>query len=971
MDIFEGLNPEQRRAVEHTSGPLLVVAGAGTGKTQVITRRIAALIAHGRAKPGEVLALTFTEKAAREMADRLYELIGWESFSVPVMTFNAFGAELLVQYAHHIGRSVQGGLINDTQKALLLKQRLDRISYEYYTLQADWYEFAVQLVAYISKLQNAGVTADRYREYVDGLTTNPGDLQPGDVSEQRDLARIYELYEQMKQETATYDYYDQLAVPVAVMVARPNLAERLGRQYRFVLVDEYQDTSPVQDALLRQLIGPGGNVFAVGDDDQAIYGFRGADIANILDFTAHFRVEMPVVLIQNYRSGQPILDAAYRLITHNNPERLEAKLGLNKRLVAQTQAGSVDFTPYRTAMDEQTQIIAAIERRLAAGETASGIAVLARSNATLQAYAKALRARQLPFAVSTAINIFEQHELVQLWYLLEWIGGRAKDEAIGHVMVGPLVGWSASWWRSVVERAAADLTGVETALRSIADEGEEVAIVACRRLDTWREWAQRETATKLVVRVITEAALTGDEPLVERLQRLAREKGREQRVMRVVEDLQRLLGHIDDFTDIQELSGGDRSLAGYLMAFPRPPRIEVDTATGDEAGVQLLTVHASKGLEFETVYIVNATARAWSEQPVRGWIVPPELVPPSVLPAVHEQRRLMYVAITRARRELFLSAPIQTAGAQKQAISPLVAEVLGHDPELKVERPSGETIEDSLNKLQRYYPLMEQLPDRLPFETADGWLELGVGDLENYQRSPHDFYVEKVLGLVRPFGPQLAFGAAIHKAIERFYKARLERHEPSSLTDLVICLDEQWRDHGYETRVQAEAAHALARQTIERFYEREMAQLREVQSSEQAIRFEVPEAKLRLRGRIDATFKVDGGIEIRDFKTGNQRDAAKIADKAKTSFQLRTYALALEALSGRPPAQVTLDYVVTGVEGSAELTSLILKNHRKKLAELAQRLRVRDFSPGSASVFQPAAAFKYYGESDEPEVIND
>lgn len=173
MSILDGLNPEQLAAVQHDTGPQLVVAGAGTGKTQVITRRIAYLIEQQRAKPSQILALTFTEKAAREMAERLYELIGWESFQVPVLTFNAFGAELLMRFASHIGRSIRGGLLNETQKTLLLQQHLGRIQLEYYGPQDDTYEFLEGVVEYIGQLQNAGIDAAKYAEHVAGLREYP------------------------------------------------------------------------------------------------------------------------------------------------------------------------------------------------------------------------------------------------------------------------------------------------------------------------------------------------------------------------------------------------------------------------------------------------------------------------------------------------------------------------------------------------------------------------------------------------------------------------------------------------------------------------------------------------------------------------------------------------------------------------------------------------------------------------------
>ena len=959
MKLLEGLNAEQRQAVTHGEGPLLVVAGAGTGKTQVITRRIAHLIETKAAEPGEVLALTFTEKAAREMAERLYDLIGWQSFQVPVMTFNAFGAELLGRYASHIGRSIRGGLINETQKTLLLKQRFEQIELEYYGLQPDLIEFLERVVEYIGKLQNAGVTPGGYEDYVAAISKQPGDLHQADIAEQHDLAKLYRLYEDVKFETGTFDYHDQLALPLRILHDRPNLAERLAGQYKYVLVDEYQDTSPVQDALLRAFIPADGNLFAVGDDDQAIYGFRGAEIGNILKFTEHFSVKQPAALVQNYRSGQPILDAAYRLIRHNDPNRLEVELGLNKRLLAQTDQALVKFQAAADPAAEQQMVVEEVAARIAGGESPNQIAVLARSNAVLRGYARALRAAGLPFAVSTEINVFEQRELIHLWYLLQWIDHRATDESIGHLLLGPFFGWTAAECRRIIQRASAELTDLESVIRSEAKEGDNKSRQLVGRIDNWRGWAADDSVSRMSYRLVFETGLA--DRLIE--------QGQEQpRIIRVFEDLHLLLTHMQDFEVIET----DASLAAYLATFPKPPQLDASEAVGDPDGVQLLTVHASKGLEFDAVYLVGCSAKAWAEPPATGLVVPESLKQTPALPAEHEQRRLMYVAATRARRELMLSAPTVTAGGNKSTLSPLVTELLGDEPVLEAAA-GGSRGEEALRKLQRFYPLQSELPDRLPFETADGWLELGVGDLALYANDPHDFYIQKVLKISQPFGPQLSFGSAIHGAIQAYYEAIL-RDEAVDLALLHTTLDEMWSDRGYDNRSQAELARNRAHETIKRFFEREQAVRRRVKSAEQPVRLELPDIKLRLKGRLDATFELDEGLEVRDFKTGHLRDQEAVEKRIKDAgsreaFQLRTYALAVEHLTGKPPAKVTLDYVVTGAEGSVSLTSRVLVNHRDKLGALAERIRARDFAPLAASAFHQPAAYRYWG-TEEDEVEN-
>ena len=953
MDILHGLNPEQLSAVEHDLGPQLVVAGAGTGKTQVITRRIAYLIAQGKAKPTEILALTFTEKAAREMQERLYELIGWESFQVPVLTFHAFGAELLGKYATHIGRSIRGGLINDTQKALLLQQYFKRVSLKYYGPQNDLYEFLEGIVDYIGQLQNAGITPARYGEYVAAFRNDPQEMHPKDIDEQDDLARLYTLYEEIKREIGAYDYNDQLHLPLEILRRRPNLAERLKNEYRYVLVDEYQDTNAVQDALLKMFVGRDGNIFAVGDDDQAIYGFRGAEINNILAFAEYFQLPKPAVLVRNYRSGQAVLDAAYKLIQHNNPVRLEEKLSINKRLVALHNDSRVSYVPYVSSLQEQEGVLENIQERLRAGEPASSIAVLSSTHLPLKSMAKAMVREGVPFAISTSVSIFEQPELIALWYLLKWLKLEASDEAIAHIVVGPFIGWSADQFRKLLEVSQQDLTGIEEAIRQSSDEHCQVL---AGQLDQWRDWAKELPVSQLAFRLIF------DSGLAERWQRQA---AASPRMVRVFEDLHRLLEQMQDF----ETVALSPDLGSYLEVFPKPPGLEVSEPLGDAGGVQLLTVHAAKGLEFPTVYLVGVTRRSWSAGRGLGRPLPADLTAVNDMPPDHEFRRLMYVAITRAKSELIVSSPVTTASGAKQMISPFVTEMIGDEavatsPLLaQNEKESSEV----LKKIQRYYPLNPLLTsDKLPFETDDGWLELSVTALGGYDFCPFEFYIQNVLRIVSPMGPQLEFGSLLHRVFELHNKSVMGGHDLGA-AELHRLLDDSWTNRGYIDAQLAEADRVLAHQTLDGFLTRESTLHRRIIGSEVPIKFEIPEAKLRLRGKIDVLTQTKDGIEIRDYKTGRTKtDPEKLTKLAKDNFQLRTYALALEHLRGELPAAVVLDYVVTMVEGESQLSATILRNHRAKLVDMASKIRSRDFAPNTASL-HVCAAIRYYGVGEQDE----
>ncbi|HEY6736346.1 MAG TPA: ATP-dependent DNA helicase [Candidatus Saccharimonadia bacterium] len=953
MEILEGLNEEQRRAVTHTNGPMLVVAGAGTGKTQVITRRIAYLLEQGLAKPEQILALTFTERAAREMAERLYGLIGWQSFQAPVMTFHAFGAELLSRYASHIGRSVRGGLLNDLQKTLLLWQHLDRIELEYYDPGQALYEFIAGVVDYIGQLQNAGITADRYLEFASDLSKLSPDMHPRDQAEQRDLAALYRLYEQLKVETGACDYHDQMMLPLEILRQRPNLVERLRREYRYVLVDEYQDTNPVQDQLLQTLVGKGGNIFAVGDDDQAIYGFRGADINNILSFAEHFGLSEPIVLVQNYRSGQPVLDVSYRLIKHNDPNRLEAKLGLSKRLLGQHDRAEVRQQPYAHGTAELQGVAEAIQASMAAGQSASSMAVLSATHAPLKALAKLLRSRGVPYNLSTSANIFEQPELLTVWYLLTWIAGRADEVAISHVLLGRYLRWCHEQYRRLADVARDNDCSLEAALGLMPDD-------AARELQTqlaqWRDWARLVPVSQLVFRLVFET---------DAVQRWRQEALQSQRLVRVFEDMQRWLEQMQDFESVSI----DTSLVRYLQTFPEPPQVEVQEPVGDPDGIALLTVHAAKGLEFAEVYLINVTQRAWSRGNTATRRIPESLLAGVEQPAEEEYRRLFYVALTRAKQKIVVSYPMKTVSGARQTVSPFIVETFGAalEPD-DAYLGDQDKMQEIMLKLQRYYPLQTPLETlKLPFEAADGWLDLSVTALAAYEFCPFEFYLEHGLRLAQPAGPQLAFGTALHRVFELYYQQVLAGQPLPECGTWHVQLDEAWSGRGYERPELAERDRQLAHQTLDRFLEREAAAHRVPVGVELPIRFELPEYKLRLRGKIDAVFQAEAGVELRDYKTGRSRtDKAKLDKAAKENFQLRTYALAYDRLGMGNVSQVVLDYVVTGVEGEAQLSATIMRNHAEKLGALAEQIRAHEFAPKEG--LHTCAAYQYYGSGERDEL---
>jgi DNA helicase-2/ATP-dependent DNA helicase PcrA len=348
--LLADLTARQRKAVTHGDGPLLIVAGAGTGKTTVITRRIAWLIAEKRALPSEVLALTFTDRAAFEMIERVDRLVPYGHNDAQISTFHAFGDRLLRDHALEAGLSDQSTVLSRAEQIIFLREHLFELPLDRYRPLGDPTRFLSALVTLISRLRDEDVAPGAYQAAA-GRMADAAAAAPDDeplverAATHAELAATYDAYERLMRGSDRIDFGDQVSLSLRLLREHPAVLAEVRGRYRYILVDEFQDTNHAQWELVKLLAAEHGNVTVVGDDDQSIYRFRGAALGNILGFRETYPKAGSVVLVDNYRSRQPILDAAHRLIRHNDPERLEAREGIDKRLKARSKFGRPEPSP--------------------------------------------------------------------------------------------------------------------------------------------------------------------------------------------------------------------------------------------------------------------------------------------------------------------------------------------------------------------------------------------------------------------------------------------------------------------------------------------------------------------------------------------------------------------------------------------------------------------------------------------------
>jgi len=402
--ILDGLNDAQREAVTHDTGPLLIVAGAGTGKTTVITRRIAHLIAQGKARPEEILALTFTDKAAAEMEARVDELVPYGYADVEIATFHAFGDALLRGHSLEIGLQNDFSVLSRAEQVIFLRDRLFDLPLARYRPLGDPTRYLQSLITLFSRCKDEDIAPAEYLACAARLRSAADDDEKLDrASAQEELAAAYAKYHELMARHDKIDFGDQIVLALRLLRARPHVLNAYQRRFKYVLVDEFQDTNYAQFELVKLLAARHGNVAVTGDDDQAIYRFRGAAISNVLSFLRHYPDARQIVVTENFRSHQAILDAAYTLIQYNNPDRLEVKSGIVKRLTAVREAPGPEprHWHYETASQEADSVAQTIRDRVEQGDWSyNDVAILVRSNDDGDPFLRALNLRGVPWTFS-------------------------------------------------------------------------------------------------------------------------------------------------------------------------------------------------------------------------------------------------------------------------------------------------------------------------------------------------------------------------------------------------------------------------------------------------------------------------------------------------------------------------------------------------------------------------------------------
>ena len=951
--ILAELNDEQREAVQHSAGPLAIIAGAGTGKTRVITYRIAYLIAAKLARPKEILALTFTDKAAAEMEERVDVLVPYSYTDMTILTFHSFGDRLVREFAADLGLDPDFKLMAQAEQALFLREHLFKLPLKHYRPLSNPTKFLDDLLRHFSRAKDEDIPPQEYVEFaVKNLaearqqTEDPALIL--NAEKQLELAQCYEAYQKLLLSSSVSDFGDQITLAIRLLRESPDVRRRLLERYRYILVDEFQDTNYAQLQLVKELAAGQRNLTVVADDDQSIYKFRGAAISNILNFSDTYPDARYVILNKNYRSTQAILDASYKLIRHNDPDRLEVKQKINKKLIGREAGGKpVEHLHFDTLSAEAEAVAGMIAQKVANEQLQYGdFCVLVRSNNSADRYLHALAEKKIPYRFSGNRGLYQREEIRLLIAFLKTIADPRDSQSLYHLALSEIYRMPMADLQlalGVHDRTHRPLIGIfrkpdefewsepERALRPLSAEGRVTMAKIVSDHDKYLEKSRQLPAYALLYHFLKDTGY---------LSRLAAGESAESDYK--LRNLAKFFNTVQNYANFT--SSGDAAFFARHLDLMRdfgddPGLADADL---DEDAVHVLTIHKAKGLEFPVVFMVGLVAKKFPTDARHSTVELPEALIKDQLPEgdfhTQEERRLFYVGMTRAQRELYLTSSRDHGGAKPKKVSLFVREAIdhAHADEDYVKRSPLETLAHFDVTPEDFSPAGGAVP-------AEQILTLDAHRIDDYLTCPLKYKYARILRVPLEVHHTIIYGKAIHEAIREYNQRKLQGR-PATADDLIRVFKANWRSEGFISREHEDQRFAHGQEVLKKFFAQQETGGAIPKYVEEPFKFRL--GNNQIAGRWDRVDEFAAGeVYLIDYKSSDVNDPEKARVQTVSSRQLRIYALAYEARFGRPLKGWRLHFLDTGLIGEATLKERLLEKTREDILKASAGIRRRDYTP--------------------------
>ncbi len=944
--LLAGLNSEQIQAVTHGPGPLLVIAGAGTGKTQLITQRIAWLINQGLAKTDEILALTFTDKAAKEMQERVDVLMPYGYTDIWISTFHAFGDRLLRENALVIGLNPDFKVLTQPEAAVFFRENLFKFTLNYYRPLAEPTRFIMALISFFSRAKDEDISAQDYLSYaqkflreVESQVQDPAQLERA-VS-QLEVAQAYILYQKLLAQNGLVDFGNQFYLSLQLLREHALILENYRRQFKYILVDEFQDTNFAQFQILKLLAGGNKNITVVADDDQCIYRWRGAAYSNVLNFIQEYSHAAQITLIQNYRSTQPILDSAYQLIQYNNPERFEIKAKINKQLLGLTKDGAIPkqlhFDTHSAESDNVSKII---KDKVSLGKYKyRDFAILVRTNSDAQGFIQALNMENIPWQFSGNQGLYSREEVKLCINFLRVIANPSDSLSLYYLLSSDIYNFNlvdlalcnhyARRRNQTLYDVLTDLDNIPE-LAQIHDATRQKARAVLADIDKFLKVSCAQTTGRLLYVFLTDTGY---------LKYLTHDPNLEKEIK--IQNIAKFFNQVRDFELVAQedrVINFMRHLNLLIESHDDPATVEADL---DQDAVNILTIHKAKGLEFRVVFLVNLVQGKFPLPKRAQQIELPDVLLKELLPSgdfhLQEERRLFYVGMTRAKEELYFTSAEDYGGKRLRKVSQFVLEALGKKPEESLIKKKT----TALQSIAHFAPLAISPRLKEVERPEDKLLTLSYYQIDDYLTCPLKYKYVNILRVPIMEHHTVIYGRAMHAAVSQYFLSKLGGKK-ITLPELLDFFTQAFQAQGFLDLQHQNARFQVGQEALRKFYSRQEKQNAALKFIEKDFSFVWSENKIV--GRFDRVDLSASGPVIVDFKTSEiktQKDADK---RVKENKQLALYALAYEHIFGILPFAVELHFLESGIIGRHELGESDLAAIKEDIIQVALGIRQQDFS---------------------------
>ncbi|MFA6423223.1 MAG: ATP-dependent DNA helicase [Patescibacteria group bacterium] len=902
-NILSKLNQEQLQSVTHKNGPLLIVAGAGTGKTSVITKRIAWLIEQKLALPNEILALTFTDKAAGEMENRALELLPYGSLDIWISTFHSFGDRIIKDNAMSLGFSSDYQVFSKPEEILFFKDNIFKLGLDKFLPLGNPTKHIESILDLFSRLKDEDISPKKFKEFA----------QSKDDEKLLELSNIYEKFTKLMRQESKIDFGDQIYLSLELLRSNKDILHTYRKQFKYILLDEFQDTNHSQYQLIKLLLNNQKNITVVADDDQSIYRFRGAAISNVLDFNKDFPEAKLITLTQNYRSTKQILSSAYKLIQHNNPYRLEYEQKINKKLEATKLGKKPTIIKCENGSIEADTVAEIIKNSIKnIGYEYKDFAILVRANSQAEIFLQTLDFELIPYHFSGKSGLYNLPEIRLIINFLKALTNDDDNLSIYHLATSEIFEIKTNEIIPIMSYSKKSNIPLKNILQDIMQKKKFAKIDSIL-------YAKIENLLNYIKKY---QDMIPDYSIGQLVYSFLNESGYLKKLMKFQSpESEAKISNISHFFEsiikrFETSSPEDRSAIKFInnleLLIESGENPATSQASPDDNVVKILTIHSAKGLEFKVVFMVSLTSdRFPSKNRSEALPVPEELIH-ETLPTgdyhMQEERRLFYVGITRAKEELYFSMSKKYHdNIREKKPSQFIIEAMDEidSTALTHSKNSEEVLKRYIKKEAEAKTIIKYSPDKA--------MILNPHQIDDYLTCPLKFKYVHILQIPVSTSHQISFGNAIHKTIEFFLKQKIKKNIPT-IEEIYTSFENNWINEGYITREHEQKRFNEGKQAITNFYNSEKNNPNIPTAVEKSFSFKYND-QLTIKGRFDLIYQQNNEVEIKDFKTSNvdtEEDALKNAQKNRP---FAIYSLAIKKILNVTP-KLTMHFINKSLEVS-------------------------------------------------------